>query len=292
MSAGSPAGSAAGRTRDGRRAILLALFLFTVAFALRVATFGLVFVDGRVWFPSGNDELYHIRRIAYQAARFPEVLDFDPYPSFPFGARPVWPPFLDWLLAGVVRLFVGGEDATAVERLVAWMPPLVGAATAVLVGEIARRAFSPLAGLVAGLFVALVPAHFVVSQLGEVDHEVVVDFAATLLLASGMLLLSASSERRNRWALLTGACVAGSLLIWPGSLLHLLPLQVVVVAQALASAERAVAVARLTSLRLAAGNRGRPGRALSAWVPRSSGSAPSRRWRFRVSSRSGWERAR
>ena len=91
-----------GEHRDGRRAILLALFLFTVAFALRVATFGLVFVDGRVWFPSGNDELYHIRRIAYQAARFPEVLDFDPYLSFPFGARPIWPPFLDWLLAGVV----------------------------------------------------------------------------------------------------------------------------------------------------------------------------------------------
>ena len=54
-------------------------------------------------------------------------------------------------------------------------------------------------------------------------------------------------------ALLTGACVAGSLLIWPGSLLHLLPLQVVVVAQALASAERAVAVARLRACALLQG---------------------------------------
>ena len=40
--------------------------------------------------------------------RFPERLDFDPYVSFPFGARPVWPPFLDWLLAGLARLFVPG----------------------------------------------------------------------------------------------------------------------------------------------------------------------------------------
>ena len=242
MCAGT-AGAVAEHTGDRRRAVLLGLFLFALAFALRSAKFGLVFVDGGVQFPSGNDELYHIRRIVYEALRFPEVLDFDPYVGFPFGARPLWPPYLDWLLAGLARLFMGGESAASIERFVVWMPPLVGAATAAGIGEIARRIFSPLAGLVAGVFVALVPAHFVHSQLGQVDHQVVVDFAVTLLLASGMASLCASS-RRNRAALRTGACIAGCFLIWPGSLLHLVPLQAVVVAQLLTSGERSLAVER------------------------------------------------
>jgi len=60
------------------------------------------------------------------------VLDFDPCVSFPFGAHPVWPPFLDWTIAALARPFVG--DAASVERLIVWLPPLLGAATVVVIG--------------------------------------------------------------------------------------------------------------------------------------------------------------
>jgi asparagine N-glycosylation enzyme membrane subunit Stt3 len=173
------------KDRGAWNAILLAFGLFTSAFLVRIANFGFVFVAGRVRFPSGRDELYHVRKIVYQVARFPELLDFDPYVSFPFGARPVWPPYLDWLLAGCM----------------------------------------------AGLLLALMPAHHVHSQLGQVDHQVVVGLAVTLLLASAMAMLSAQRPaRQRRLAVLAGAISAACLLITPGSLPQILPVQGVVIA--------------------------------------------------------------
>ena len=235
------------KDRGARNAVLLALGMFASAFLVRIANFGFVFVEGRVRFPSGRDELYHVRKIVYQAARFPEQLDFDAYVSFPFGARPVWPPFLDWLLAGVARLFVPGGDAAAVEHFVAWLPPLLGAATVVCVAEIGRRHFSLLAGLAAGLLLALMPAHHVHSQLGQMDHQVVIGLAVALLLASAMALLSAPDPTRQRWRLapLVGAVSAVCLLITPGALLQILPVQAAVAGWALVTADRSVALARV-----------------------------------------------
>jgi dolichyl-phosphooligosaccharide-protein glycotransferase len=227
------------------RTILLALALFACSFLLRIANFGLVFTGGRVRFPSGRDELYHVRKIVYQVLRFPELLDFDPYVSFPFGAHPVWPPYFDWGIAAVVRPFVSG-DAASVERWIVWLPPLLGAATVVVIGEIGRRHFSWLAGLVAGLLLAAMPAHHVHSQLGQVDHQVVVGLATALLLASAMALLSQADAAPGR-RLLAGAVgfgMAASLLVSPGALLQILPIQVAVAGWVLLAADRSLAVAR------------------------------------------------
>jgi len=234
------------KARGVQAAVLLALGLFASAFLVRIANFGFVFVAGVVRFPSGRDELYHVRRVVYQALRFPERLDFDPYVSFPFGARPVWPPFLDWLLAGLARVFVPGGDALAVEHWIVWLPPLLGAAAVVVAFEIGRRHFSLLAGCVAGLLLALIPAHHVHSQLGQVDHQVVIGLATVLLLASAMALLSAREPARSRWwlAAAVGAVSAGCLLVTPGALPQILPVQAVVVAWALAAVDRSTAQER------------------------------------------------
>jgi asparagine N-glycosylation enzyme membrane subunit Stt3 len=82
-------------------------------------------------------------------------------------------------------------------RRIVWIPPLLGAATVVAVGEIGRRHFSLLTGCVAGLLLALMSAHHVHSQLGQVDHQVVVGLVVTLLLASAMALLSAQGPARQ-----------------------------------------------------------------------------------------------
>ena len=235
------------KERGARGAVLLGLGLFASSFLLRIANFGFVFIDGLVRFPSGRDELYHVRKIVYQVLRFPERLDFDPYVSFPFGARPVWPPYLDWLFAGLVRAFVPRGDAAAVEHWIVWLPPLLGAASVLVVFEIGRRHFSLLAGCVAGLLLALLPAHHVHSQLGQVDHQVVVGLATLLLLASAMALLSTPEPARPRGWLApgVGAVAAACLLITPGALPQILPVQAVVVAWALGAADRSVAVSRV-----------------------------------------------
>ena len=231
------------------RALPICLGLFVAAFLLRIANFGFVFAPGGVRFPSGRDELYHVRKIVYQVLRFPEVLDFDPYVSFPFGATPVWPPFFDWLIAAVVRLLAAPADALAVERLIVWLPALLGAATVALLAEVGRRHVSPLAGLVAGVFLALVPAHHVHSQLGQVDHQVVLGLALVVLLGCALAWLREPASRR--WAALVGLVSAASLLVSPGALLQILPVQGVALGFVLAAAEREEAVARARSLALA-----------------------------------------
>jgi dolichyl-diphosphooligosaccharide--protein glycosyltransferase len=235
------------------RALWLWLGLFGSAFLLRIANLGFVFADGRVRFPSGRDELYHVRKIVYQVARFPEVLDFDPYVSFPFGATPVWPPFLDWVIAAAVRLLA--TDALAVERLIVWLPPLLGAATVALLGEVGRRHFSALAGLVAGLWLVLLPAHHMHSQLGQVDHQVVLGLATVLLLGAAMAWLATpgASRRRSAWAAAVGLVSALALLVSPGALLSILPVEAAAVVWALAAVERAEAVARARSAAFAHG---------------------------------------
>jgi dolichyl-diphosphooligosaccharide--protein glycosyltransferase len=247
-------GALSGRGPTRLRALWLPLALFAASFGVRIANAGFVFVEGRVRFPSGRDELYHVRKIVYQVLRFPELLDFDPYVSFPFGATPVWPPFLDFGIAAVVRLLAAPAEALAVERVIVWIPPLLGAATVAALAEIGRRHFSLLTGLVAGLWLALLPAHHVHSQLGQVDHQVGVGLTTLLLLGTAMTWFAAPAARpRNAWAAAAGLWIALSLLVSPGALLAILPVQAVAVVWTLAAAAREQAVARARSAALAHG---------------------------------------
>ncbi len=206
----------------GVRAAAAALGLFAVAFALRVLNVGYVLGGAGVRFPSGRDELYHVRKIVYQVLRFPEVLDFDPYVSFPFGAKPVWPPFLDWAIAAGVRALGVAGDALAVERVIIWLPPLLGALTVALWVEVGRRHFSLLAGGVGALLLAVLPAHHVHSQLGQVDHQVVLGLFAVLGLGLAMAWHTAP---RRALAVAVGLVLAMSLVSSPGALLQILPVQ-------------------------------------------------------------------
>jgi asparagine N-glycosylation enzyme membrane subunit Stt3 len=168
--------------------------------------------------------------------------------SFPFGATPVWPPFLDWLIAAAVGV-AAPADTLAVERAIVWIPAVLGAATVAAAGALGWRHFSPLAGLVAGLLLALLPAHHVHSQLGQVDHQVVLGLAAVALLACAMSWLRGSAS--HGWAALVGLVSAASLLVSPGALLQILPVQGVALAWLLAAPGREEAALRTRSVALA-----------------------------------------
>ncbi|MEN8159594.1 MAG: STT3 domain-containing protein, partial [Myxococcota bacterium] len=230
------------------RAALTALGLLALAFGLRILNVGYVLGAAGVRFPSGRDELYHVRKIVYQVLRFPETLDFDRYVSFPFGAKPVWPPFLDWAIAAGVRALGVAGDALAVERVIVWWPPLLGAVTVALLAEIGRRRFSLVAGVVAGLVLAVVPAHHVHSQLGQVDHQVVVGFFTVLLLGGAMAWHAAPSAGL---AVGVGAVMAAGLVSSPGALLPILPVQAATGLWVLAAPGREVASARARTAALA-----------------------------------------
>jgi dolichyl-diphosphooligosaccharide--protein glycosyltransferase len=225
------------------------LLLFALALVVRALRFGLVATPGGVRFPSGADELYHMRRIWFTVVNFPASLDFDRYLNHPEGAPPIWPPAFDWTIAAAVRGLVGAGDQAAVERVAIWAPPLLGALAVLAAAWLARRAFSPAAGWVTGAWLAWLPAHAGYGSIGEIDHHVAVAGFATLLVAAAMRLAGTfAPARRPRAIASVGAAMAGALLLWPGSLLHVVVVQACLALQLLATRERAEATARARAL--------------------------------------------
>lgn len=229
-----------------RRRPTAELALFALSLALSASSFPQAFTDAGVSFPTGTDELYHMRRVWYETVRFPARLDFDPYLNFPDGARPVWPFLFDWLVAGLARLLAGSGDQGAVERLVAWLPPVLGAANVAAVTRLGSGLFGRRAGVLAGLLLALLPAHAYNARLGMLDHHVAVTLATTGLMSCGLALLA--DAPRVRTAVATSIAIGVGLLLWPGFLLQVLVLQAVAIGQLLLGVDRAAAVARSRTL--------------------------------------------
>lgn len=200
--------------------------LFALALVVRAAPWREVFAADDV-IPIGSDVYYHLRRIAVAVFRAPEFLDFDSYLHFPECAQPIWPPLFDRAVAAVLAPLVpGGIDSglAPLERLAMWVPPVLGAATVVIVFAVARRHFGFRTGLLAGGVLSVLSGHFWYSQVGFLDHHVAVALLATSLLGCAMQMVASLDAGRRPaswiWALAVGGFGAGALLLWPGSLLH------------------------------------------------------------------------
>jgi asparagine N-glycosylation enzyme membrane subunit Stt3 len=210
-----------GQSRGWIIGAAIALF----AFCVRALPLRHVFIDGQTYF-TDSDSYYHLRRIAYNIASFPETLEHDPYLNFPDGAKAIWPQTLDWLLAALIWPFHSIGTEPNYERFLAWVPPLLGALTVLVVYRLVARHFGQREAIVAGLVLAILPAHYWYSQVGFLDHHVAVALFATLLLASTMNLLrlggAATREEGGpvRRAAVFGFLQAASLAIWPGAILY------------------------------------------------------------------------
>lgn len=189
-----------------------------LAFVLRALSFRTVFEAGRVYFPE-PDAWYHLRRIAWALRNAPDTLGFDPYLAFPHGARAIWPPLFDTVIARGLAPFV---DAEHFEPVVAWLPPVLGAASVVVLYRVMRRHFGPgVAALSAGILCVL-PAAGWYARVGAVDHHVAVALLATVLLGATLDLVKAfRCGRPVAWRVVWLGVVQGLLLLlWPGGLLH------------------------------------------------------------------------
>jgi len=229
------------------RGLLEALGFFLLAFAVRALPYpSLMLGRGDTVF-FGNDAYYHARRVWYSVVHFPTVLERDPYMNFPHGGEPIWAPTIDWLAAGLVRLLVGADDPAAMEQILIWTPPVLGALTVVGVYGLVARHFSRGSARVAAAILACLPAHIWYSQLGFFDHHVASALATLVLLAAAMELFALPEAARGRTPWLrsgvAGLALAGVLLVWPGSLLHIFIVEVAFAVRLLTAGSREEAVA-------------------------------------------------
>ena len=216
-------------------------------------------LDGESVVLVGNDAYYHARRTLWSARHFPSTLDVDPYVNFPHGGEPIWAPLLDLTTAMLLRAGGIADDVQAAERVMLWIPPLLGAASVVVVWVAARRNFGPAAARVTAFTLAVLVAHFQYSRIGFFDHHVAVALIGAILLALALELASRIATAPPRPVL--GTCLGLGLvggagfLVWPGMLFEWALLEVAFLALLLTRSDGAGAArvaAALVALHLLA----------------------------------------
>ena len=205
------------RTTTRGEALLLGA-AFAAAFAVRLLSVPAATSGGlRLLSP---DCYGHLRRATSVARNFPRVPVRDAWLNHPDGGVFIWPPGFDLLVGGTARLAYGA-DATQEEvaRVLASLPPLLGALHVVPLFFLARRVLSRRRAAIAVVAYALLPAAAIWSQFGHGDHHV----AEALLL---LLLLLALARAREPGvapadsaarAVVAGAAVAAMVLTWQGA---------------------------------------------------------------------------
>lgn len=217
--------------------ILLAVF-FGLALFLRVGFINdQVFVGGQVRFTE-TDAYYHMRLVDNMSHHLPWRITFDPYSHYPYGTRVPWPPFFDWMIAGIAWVLgLGSPSQHTLEVVGAWLAPLLGAATVIPVYFVGKVLFNRWVGVLSGGLIAVLPGEFLAySVLGCCDHHIAEALFATLTML--FLILSLKSARQRQltfsaikrpiwisagrpllYSLLSGLFFGIYLLTWVGGLL-------------------------------------------------------------------------
>jgi asparagine N-glycosylation enzyme membrane subunit Stt3 len=203
--------------RTGRNELVLLATVFTVALGVRLLSVAAATEGG---LRLGSPDAYaHLRRATAITRSFPAVTVRDPWLNHPDGGVFIWPPAFDLLGGGISRLAFGA-DATRdeVARVLAVLPPLLGALHVVPLFFLARRVLSRRRALLAACAYSVLPVAAVWSQFGHADQHV----AETLLLLLLLLALArtrVAGERRASFgrAFAAGAALAAMVLTWQGA---------------------------------------------------------------------------
>ncbi|MGH9175804.1 MAG: STT3 domain-containing protein, partial [Vicinamibacterales bacterium] len=167
-----------------RRELFVLAAIATVAFGVRIyPAWDTVFGGGAVNFLE-TDAWYHVRLAENQVRNYPWRVTLDPYAA-PGGQFVAIAPLYDTITATAVVLLHGRDaDTDHVERVAAFVPPVLGTLTVIVLWALARRLFDWRAGLIAAALLAVAPGHFMDrTMLGFVDHH-----ALEALLAVATLL--------------------------------------------------------------------------------------------------------
>jgi len=177
-----------------------------VAFMLwtRVRNWENFVVDGTVYF-SGNDPWYHYRMVSYTVEHWPATSPFDPWTYFPFGTHSSqFGTVFDQLMATAALVVgLGNPDDHTIRMVVLFAPAVFGAATAIPVYFIGKRAAGRFAGVVAVGVLATFASTFVSrGTVGFADHHIAEVFFQSVAILATMLAVSAAHEEKPVWELL------------------------------------------------------------------------------------------
>ncbi|MFA6316474.1 MAG: STT3 domain-containing protein [Elusimicrobiota bacterium] len=189
-------------------------FIFLLAFAARSLPVQRAFHRGDVFF-FGNDAWHQMRRLEFAVKNGLSIPDPDPYLNFPEGGRSHWGPLFTRGTALAARLAgVPSESNHRLEVFAAWVPVVLGSLCCLAAYGIGSLLSGPAVGLLAGVFMAVLPAHIEYSMLGHFDHHVL----ESLLFGFGtlFLLFARRDPKSLAWSLAAGASLWLLFLTVPG----------------------------------------------------------------------------
>lgn len=174
-----------------RRDWILIAAMAAAAFVVRTypAWNGVVGAGGRVNFLE-TDAWYHVRLVENQVHNFPWRVTLDPYAAVGGQFVPI-APLYDTITSMAVVALLGRDASTAsIERVAAFIPPILGTLAVITIWALGRHLFDRRAGLLAAAFLAILPGHFMDrTMLGFVDHhalEALLVLATLLTIAWGL----------------------------------------------------------------------------------------------------------
>jgi asparagine N-glycosylation enzyme membrane subunit Stt3 len=218
------------------------LIIFGLAALVRATPWQRVLTDSDGVILTPGDPYFHMWRIWNSVANSIPLAARDPFANYPSGGEILWSPAFDWILATMISWL--GLSQSAAEYLCAWSPVILGATAVMLAAQIAANTFSPVAGWLTGLFLAVLPGNYLYSRLGYLDHHAAVTLIGTLMLGGAMYVVSEHRRVSRFWPVLGGALCAFALSIWTGALLHIGVLQIAMLVWGPAAKTKDRAVAR------------------------------------------------
>jgi Uncharacterized membrane protein, required for N-linked glycosylation len=183
-------------------AVIALLIIAGISLYIRIKLpYDQVFVDGTVWF-RGVDAWYHMRLVDNLLHHFPHVISFDPYTFYPHGCTVPWPPFFDWLVAGIAWLVgVGSPSQHTIDAVGAYVPAILGTLTIIPVYFIGKELFNRWVGVISAALVAILPGEFLNrSLLGFTDHHVAESLFTAVTIMFLILAIKRAREREITFA--------------------------------------------------------------------------------------------
>jgi dolichyl-diphosphooligosaccharide--protein glycosyltransferase len=170
---------------------------------------------------SGPDPYYNMRLVeeTYKTGKYPYYYEQDPLLNYPIGATGRRAPLLNMMALGFSRFLVPFMDEVdAIGYSMQFIAALFGALIVFVIYFIGKELFNKKVGLIAAMFIALIPAHLSSghgSAYSLFDH----DSLNLLLFFIAFLFLIKSIKEENStksllYSILGGISLAGLTLVW------------------------------------------------------------------------------
>jgi len=173
--------------------VIVTAFVFMIA--VRIQTFERFFRDGNIVF-SGNDAWYHYRQVVYTVENWPQTMPFDPWTGYPIGAEVgQFGTLFDQILATIALVIgLGNPTDQTIRVVMLFAPPVIGALMLIPVYLITKRLYDRKTGVMATVFLSLIPGVFLNRSLVAVaDHNI----AEPLFMLASVSILLWAFDRAN-----------------------------------------------------------------------------------------------